>query len=381
MPNTFTRKLWFGGLVGALMAFLAPPGADRTRADDAPLDSPSLGAKEGVLLLRNGNVVTGKILNSGDVYQVERPGGRMSVPAVLVRHEARTLVEVYNKLREGARERGVAEAHLSLARWCITNHLLGEAKRELEDALVLEPEYTAARDMLRRVEKLQADSEYDAANVRKPAETVLPAAYMRDDAESLAGLDTETVREFSRRIQPILMNNCAATGCHHAESQTGFRLQRVASGISTTRNSTERNLAEVLEQIDIESPGKSPLLAVARKNHGRIGRTAFTGPYGQKQLAELTGWVEHAARLQEARGNRSAEDSARRSSIEQVAASDDPDRARPEPSAARLRREASVRDLRRSDFSENRGQGAGAPRSSDPFDPSDFNRERSGTAR
>ncbi len=344
-------------------------------SESLPGDVPSLAAREGVLLLRNGSVVSGRILNSGEVYQVERPAGRMSVPAVLVKCEARTLTELHAKLREGVKARASAEAHMSLARWCITNHLLAEARRELEDALVLEPEYGAARDMLRRVERLQAENPgFDAAQVRRPTSPVTPANYSREDAESLSGLDAESVREFSRRIQPILMNNCAAAGCHHAVSQTGFRLQRVLSGATAGRNATERNVAEVLDQIDIEAPDRSALVVMAQKRHGPSSRHPFSGPYGQKQFAELRAWVERAVELQTARGKSTTRGSARRSPVEQAVASDVSENR--STKASRLQQEpVEIGSRGKAPASRPAQRIAG----DDPFDPGEFNRARGGS--
>jgi hypothetical protein len=61
---------------------------------------------------------------------------------------------------------------------------------------------------------------------------------------------------------------------------------------------SERNLAVTLRFIDPRSPERSPLLTVPQGNHGRAGRTIFSGPSGDEQLETLRTWVRQVARDQ-----------------------------------------------------------------------------------
>jgi hypothetical protein len=260
-------------------------------------------AQPGVLLMRTGTVIEGRILKTGMNYEVQNRNGTMFVPGDLVSFQCANLREAYDKLHQTAWKQDSSQAHITLARWCITNQLLGEARQELDDALKLDPGSSQASAMLVRLEEMLDPRA--AAGSRKgsdPSRSAPPAPrFGADEIESLGRLSRQQAQQFTRRIQPILVNNCALGGCHGADSETGFRLQRVIAGGDTSRNSSERNLAEVLRQIDVTTPRSSRLLAVMGENHGRHGKKALTGPRGAIQLDEIRSWVFEVAKSDGAR--------------------------------------------------------------------------------
>lgn len=348
------------------------------QADETQVGSVAAAARDGVLLLRNGRVVRGRILDSGDVYHIEQANGNMAVPATMVRVHARSLGEAYRSVRETVQSRGSAAGHISLARWCLANQLTAEARRELADALELEPESEEAGDMLQRVDGLLKSAASNTTSPEPAAATVQQAALVREDAESLGGLAREEMKEFSRRIQPILMNNCAAAGCHHAKSETGFRLQRVSAGVTTSRLATDRNIAEVLEQIDLDAPRTSPLLTVSRKNHGRKGRSPFAGPYGERQFAELQTWVQHVARTVAARQTATpgSEQTRRTTSVNSALIPSETGGKNQGGSASPAEAPAGRKlPVRLYDADGDVGN-APAAEAFDPFDPTEFNRSQ-----
>lgn len=280
-------------------------------------------ATEGVLVLRDGPIVTGKIVRSGNVYQVQGPNGRWSVPEDLVKLRCASLLEAYGKLRVNAQSQRDAHAHLALARWCLTNHLDKEARQEAVDALTLEPDREDAKRLLRNVdETLLAKQNPSPPRVHDdPMRAARQAAAANDDAVSLGGLSRELALRFSRRIQPILVNNCTSAGCHGRDSQTGLRLYKVTPGKDASRYIAERNLAEVLQQIDANAPRSSPLLTASRGNHGRRGRPVFAGPRGEDQSAELQKWITAVAREGAIREKLGDQVARRKNAVEPVSAS------------------------------------------------------------
>ena len=282
------------GLLAAVWLHLQ---AGMVTADDAQGDDTHLPV-EGILVMNTGAVVSGKIVRKGDSYQVIGPYGQMQVPAELVKLRCADLQDAYAKLRETAKSWHSARAQITLARWCLTHHLDNEARQELQEALVLEPDREEAKRLLRDTEDAIKSHQKNArtADPASSVRTARPASTADDEAVTLGGLSREQALQFTRRIQPLLVNTCTAAGCHSRDSQTGFRLQNVNRGRNANRNATERNLAEILEHVDVKNPKTSSLLTVPRRKHGRNGRPVFAGQRGDEQFAELEGWVLAVAR-------------------------------------------------------------------------------------
>ena len=344
-------------------------------ADDAPTEE-SLTPVEGILVMRTGAVVSGKILRSGDLYQVIGPYGQMHVPAELVKLRCSDLQEAYAKLHETAKSHHSANAQITLARWCLTHHLDNQARQELHEALVLEPDREDAKRLLRDAE----DTLKSNPNNAPAGQPVSPVAAARrapaadDETVTMGGLSREQALQFTRRIQPLLVNSCAAAGCHSRDSQTGFRLQNVSPGKNANRNATERNLAQILEHIDVKMPKTSSLLTAPRRKHGRKGRPVFAGQRGDEQFAELEKWVVGFARDEM---QRSRHDTRRKSAAERAAMG----------SAEESRLGAGVRSAAGSGkplpdadpFAQAHSDAANSqlplpPAAGDPFDPAGFNR-------
>jgi hypothetical protein len=204
--------------LGLLAAVLLYAQAENLKADDLPAEkSPphgSSGPVEGILVMRTGAVVSGKILRSGELYQVKSPYGEMHVPAELVKLHCADLQEAYANLRETAKARQSATAQITLARWCLTHHLGDEARQELHEALVLEPDREDAKRLLRDAEDTTKSSQKNANAGQSDSvpRAARSAAASDDDSVTLGGLSREQALQFTRRIQPLLVNTCAAAG-------------------------------------------------------------------------------------------------------------------------------------------------------------------------
>jgi hypothetical protein len=293
-PRICLFPLWL--LVGAsLLPAVSTLAPQRTlHAEEAASPADSRAASEGILVMRTGAIIQGKILQSGGVYDVHTANGKMAVPETLVKIRAANLTEAYEQLHDGAVSQQSANAHVLLAHWCLANQLHREARAESQAALKLEPDREDAKRLMRNAdEALQADEAPTASIVvhEDPARAARQAAAAAEDAVSLGGMSRDQALQFARRIQPMLVNNCTAAGCHGRESQTGFRLSKVTPGKGANRHAAERNLAEVLEWIDVKKPRSSRLLTAPRGNHGRRGRPIFAGSRGDEQLAELEKWI------------------------------------------------------------------------------------------
>ena len=354
---------------GATALFASRPDTRPARAEETVPAAESRTVAEGILVMRTGAVISGKIVRSGSQYEVQSPAGTMAVPESLVKLQAANLSEAYSRLRASAEAQNGANGRIILAQWCLTNHLEKEACQELRDALALEPDREYAKRLLRNAEAALEGHAKPTPPARSSdmVRASRQAENAGDEAISLGGLSHEQALQFARRIQPLLVNNCTAAGCHGRDSQTGFRLSKITPGKDANRHVAERNLAEILAQIDFKKPRSSALLTAPRGNHGRRGRPIFAGPRGEEQLAELARWVTTVAAEEASREKRSHNGGSARDPVEQVASRTDnlppgkPPAAKGDPFAAG----SNTNRPEQPPLPPGRG---------DPFDPSSFNR-------
>ena len=377
-PRTCVPAVWLLIGVGLLPDVEGPSGPVAVRADEAGAPSDSRAATEGILVMRTGAVIRGMILRSGGIYDVQTANGKMAVPETLVKLQAENLTAAYEKLHDGAVAQLSANAHVLLANWCLTNQLHSEARTELQAALKLEPDRDDARRLLRNAEEAQqaGAAPVDAVGAHDdPLQTVRQAPAPADDAVSLGGLAREHALQFARRIQPLLVNNCTSAGCHGRDSPTGFRLYKVRPGKDANRHAAERNLAEVLEWIDVKKPRSSRLLTAPRGNHGRRGRAIFVGSRGDEQLAELEKWVLAVAAEEADRGRRDGGDGRRKKTGGQFSAAGDEQKVPAGRSGAGSRDAVPVARPfpTASPADPGSSQPPLPPGRGDPFDPAVFN--------
>lgn len=260
-----------------------------TRADESD-------ARERVILMKNGRVLTGVAARNAGGWLIEQNNGRVQVPIEQVNLVANNLIDAYRQQRDSVVEPTPA-THMSLAQWCISYRLHGEARDELRKCLNLDPEHSGARKLLRRLDDML---DPPVAKSTPKDQIVLKShdGFLVPDAESLGGLSNEAAAAFTQRVQPLLMNKCGNASCHGtsgpATKHDGFHLIAVRPGSNGHRLYTERNLAEVLRYVDLEDPSLSPLVAIPQGTHaGTAG--VFNGSSGNGQLKMLRAWIKTVA--------------------------------------------------------------------------------------
>ena len=105
------------------------------RADDAAAGAP----QSQLLVLRNGEVLAGKVARSDDHYVVQLPNGQVRVKNADVEMVCDNLEEAYRRKR-AALQAGDVPQHLALAQWCLHHQLLAPAGDELVDVVHTDPE-------------------------------------------------------------------------------------------------------------------------------------------------------------------------------------------------------------------------------------------------
>lgn len=297
------RRFVTGGLrerfaIVACLWLISSSGLPSLRAQTSPVVSGSA-PTERLLLLQNGKVVKGIIRQSATGYVINVTGGQMVLPFDQVRLEAADLEDAYRQLRDTLPDH-TAAAHIELARWCVTNSLPDYARKELRSALRCEPDSTVAKNMLQRInDQLLATKDVPAVAQRSGQFSMLGDAKPGIPPETLGGLPREAAADFVSKVQPLLVNRCATAGCHGPGSGNSFELLRAKLGKAPPKIYSERNLAAVLERLDLERPLSSPLLVKMRGETKSLGARQSHGGLSQEQQQTLRAWIESISKKPE----------------------------------------------------------------------------------
>jgi hypothetical protein len=276
-----------GGLILALLLAVWGTVISFGRAEEEFL-TPAADTKSnaGVMVLKTGQLVEASISPCPGGYLVELPKGNYVVPLERVSVVADDRHGAYKKLK-AAEPKLTPEFQVALARWCMAWKLYEEARIELRDALVADPEHQEARRMYAKLHQLLNPEPPVATKPKAKAQG--PAA---SDPESLAGLSPETARLYVTRVQPLLLNRCGNAGCHGPNSEQEFRLTHIRGRLN---KQTIANLETVLKYVDISAPEKSALLSTLTGTHGKNGKPIFYGSTGEENLETLNTWIAQAA--------------------------------------------------------------------------------------
>ncbi len=244
-----------------------------------------------VLVLRSGGVLHGQVSVSGERYVVTRENSVVDVPAPQVLLVAPSMEEAYQKQRVQSPQ-DAPEAHLALAAWCVRYDLVEPARQELADARRLDPRDPRIALLERRLTVVSAPKNKPASAVaEQPLDENHAKAELRELENQMRELPVGVVERFTRKVQPILVNSCTASGCHQAGCEQDFQLDRAVLHGLANRRITLRNLVATLSLIDFESPQDSELLSIPRRSHGGMNRPIY-GTRQEAQLRQLFDWAE-----------------------------------------------------------------------------------------
>ncbi|MEX0937799.1 MAG: hypothetical protein WDZ59_08050 [Pirellulales bacterium] len=270
-------------LAALVLAALSVGLAGPARSQEEPLLAP----QEGVVLLRNQNVLRGKISKAGDYYFVVVPDGEIRLRSWQVDAVCSSLDEVYRIKSEGL-PLGRIDGHLELAEWCLRERLYGYAGEQILHARQLDPMNLRVGLLERRLRNAVAEPADPPQIVasRLPAETL--SRKMLD--EMVRELPSAAMADFTGRIQPLLVNRCATAGCHGPGAESEFRLERIPADRVYSRRLSQRNLHAVLKMVDREQPAASPLLKLPGQPHGSLKEPVFA-QHERDQFLHMVDWV------------------------------------------------------------------------------------------
>jgi hypothetical protein len=250
----------------------------------------SLRPEAGVLLLRNGQVLSGLVTRAGDYYIVTiNEGSEIRERASEVEAFCGSLDEVY-EFKQRRLFGGGASPHLELAEWCLRHGLHGRCAQQLIAAMRLEPDNQRLKDLERRLELATAPPPSPV----EPKAAAPPTVSPEQIDKTLQTLPPGSVEKFTAVVQPILLNRCGNNQCHGPAAKSEFRLLRPADGQIASRRFTQRNLYATLAQLDLNDPEASPLVTLPQRQHGSALVPVFD-KQTQNQLAELIAWAKLTA--------------------------------------------------------------------------------------
>ena len=237
-----------------------------------------------MLLLRNGEVVEGGISRADEFYVVDLPDGQIRVKAADVELICADIGDGYRQKR-AAIQVGNVQHHLELARWCLRHDLFGPAAVELADATIADPDNPMIGVMRHRLKMAMTPA--PAPTGQKVAS---PGPSNEELDRMIRGLPYKTVEYYTQSVQPVLMNSCMGSGCHGPFGETPMRLFRVSQNKSPSRRMTQRNLHSLLQFIDRENPGESPLIKACIGPHGGKQQPVF-GQGENEQRRRIVLWA------------------------------------------------------------------------------------------
>jgi hypothetical protein len=317
----------------ASMVLAADPAAPTSNAGQAPVaDTGPL-----LVLLRNGEYLTGQVTHDKERYLVEADGTQIRLAKRDVDFVCRSLDEAYTIQRDRIPASRVDD-RVRLTNWCLQHRLLGYAATELAAVIEANPRHPSIATLDRRLQQaieqgrkpeapvaqtakpqtlapivpdaphtavpIAPDSTSPLTSIPPPAEQSDPSVPPRPAKPrvpvSSAELDrfsrnlpNGTVEHFIETIQPILMNSCSTVGCHGPASKSQYSLIRpAANGRITPRGTSQRNLFNTIEWLDHKRPSDSELLTKAREPHG--GKPVAMLAENTIQYQQLAAWVRIA---------------------------------------------------------------------------------------
>jgi hypothetical protein len=238
-----------------------------------------------LLVLRNGQILEGRITKLKDQYLVDLPDGEIKIRSTEVDFVCRTLEEGYER-KHAIIQAGNWRDHLDLARWCQKHKLDSRAAAEIAAAEAISPNNPMIASLKRQMEP-------ETESAAKPEKNIAHEEGISNEEldRMVHGLPPKTVELFTQTVQPVLMNSCATAGCHGPQSTSNLRLFRVSAGESANRRLTQRNLYAVMQFVNRENPAESPLLMLPAAPHG----TAKNAIFNEKRLGQyvrIAEWVD-----------------------------------------------------------------------------------------
>lgn len=272
-----------------VLMILCCPGAGAVEI--APTAIP----RDGLLVLTNGSLIEGVIALEGDYYKIVLPKGKLRVRVDQVEFFCESKEEAYIRRRSRKITTTTnADAHLEMARWCIQHELLSYANAEIEAARALDPEHRLLAGVARQLS--QAEIHQARAQPTDPVvrdEKVETVAAEVDPGARFGEIPVWARTEFIKRIQPMMVQSCATSGCHLPDGAQVMQINRTALDGVGSPDLIRSNLTSIVAMLDLEDPETSRLLVMGAAAHGTEGKQSRA--LTPHQLGILRAWITQLA--------------------------------------------------------------------------------------
>ena len=250
-------------------------------------------AEEKVVLLRNGGVLRGRVVELNNQYLISPdPDTEIRIDKFKVEMICGSIREAYKQKKETLIE-GDYDQIMKLAKWCLKHELLAEAQVEI---LQLNPRTNRNPEVFRLIRSANALSKQlkarkEQSNTKSSKEFTKNENEIRDEINNLKvpDISTSAFAHFVQEVQPRLLNSCATSGCHHSRSNLKFKLI-ADSDRHLSRTSTLYNLVKSYELASNKENEEATLLKFASTAHGKLQRPRFRK--GTKHFQKLKEWVQ-----------------------------------------------------------------------------------------
>ncbi len=260
--------------------------------------SPVIGQQDSAVLLNNDNVLTGRVSLVAGQYRVRNEGSELRLRPSDVAHVAESPAALYQWKAAALPSPGSSD-RLALAEWCIRNRLFPEAAKELLLCKAQTPNSEQRLILEQRLEQAWRGAT-ETKSKHGDARTAILDKQFKSQAEAAAqarlakSLPDGSLEEFTRRVQPILVNNCTSSGCHATGGPQRFQLNRDLLHGHGGRRSTFANLRATLAAINRENVSSSPLLNAAQGPHAGNPTGILTGPRAAL-LDRVAAWAHYTS--------------------------------------------------------------------------------------
>jgi hypothetical protein len=275
--------LFIAAMVATSMSRIALAASDKLREVPSTIQD----GEQGVVLLQDGGLLEGTVTKTVDWYVVARANSQLQIAASRMLFIGRTPHEAY-EFRVKSTTQPTGDAHLALTEWCLRYNLAEEAGQEIATARRLGANEIRIGLLERRLAatKFRLAQKSDA-----PASAVIPASAEQEVPATISrDLPPGALEMFTRKVQPVLVNNCTLSKCHEPGGSQAFQLNRAILRGESNRRTTMQNLAAALTLIDREHPEASKLLIVPRQTHGGMNGPVI-GVRQDQAFKHLADWV------------------------------------------------------------------------------------------
>ncbi len=252
-----------------------------------------------VVLLKNGDLLEATVRRDAHSVFLDYKKGVVTLPREKVACVVNSKIEAYAWQVKRLTPADL-DGQFALAEWCLNNRALDCATQQIQYLRELAPNGTPNSSTNRKLTKLERRLSFlskirDGNNGASPKVAVGTAKLVSHQTVRRATSDvpTEAVAEFTRQIQPLLLNTCANANCHDRVSPGKMMLTRPLRGTVFSKRLTQRNLASVLEHINFVDPAESNLLRTIEHPHASASKAVFgPEPVDQSRLAKIKSWIE-----------------------------------------------------------------------------------------